>query len=33
VYKLLKIEREVTPVYTGTGNPFQWMNALLASRK
>ncbi|MGB5367039.1 MAG: oleate hydratase, partial [Polyangiales bacterium] len=33
VYELLKIKREVTPVYTGTGNPLQWMNALLALRK
>jgi len=33
VYKLLKIKREVTPVYTGIGNPLQWMKALLASRK
>ena len=28
VYRLLKVEKEVTPVYTGVLNPIQWASAL-----
>jgi oleate hydratase len=28
VYRLLKVEKEVTPVYTGVLNPIQWVSAL-----
>ena len=28
VYRLLNVEKEVTPVYTGVRNPIQWVNAL-----
>ena len=28
VYRLLKVEKDVTPVYTGVLNPIQWVNAL-----
>ncbi len=28
VYRLLNVEKEVTPVYTGVLNPIQWANAL-----
>jgi oleate hydratase len=28
VYRLLKVEKEVTPVYTGVLNPMQWASAL-----
>ena len=31
VYQLLNVDRELTPVYTGVTNPFQWANAVLAS--
>jgi oleate hydratase len=30
VYRLLKVEKEVTPVYTGVLNPIQWASALRA---
>jgi len=33
VYKLLNINKEVTPVYTGTRNPIHWAKALLISGK
>ena len=28
VYKLLNVDKEVTPVYTGIYNPFQWVRAI-----
>ena len=31
VYELLNIRKKVTPVYTGTRNPIQWVNALRVS--
>jgi myosin-crossreactive antigen len=30
VYRLLTVEKEVTPVYTGVLNPIQWVSALRA---
>lgn len=33
VYKLLNINRKVTPVYTGISNPVHWVRAVLASFK
>jgi oleate hydratase len=31
VYELLDVRKSVTPVYTGTRNPFQWASALRVS--
>ena len=33
VYKLLHVDKEVTPVYTGMYNPFQWVRAVWALLK